>query len=86
VPPAASIEDLRVDRYVQDLFDDAVRDVGERRSLPCNISAINDVMRHKDRSWHVSRCTGGNFSQLCRWFEREGLVMLRQDGSSVTLM
>ena len=86
VRAAPSINDLYINRHIADLFHDAVREISQRRRFPINISSLNDIMRGMDHMWHVGRATGGTFSQLCRFFEREGLVMLDQRNSSVMLM
>lgn len=44
-------EDLRVTQEVEDLFTEATRVLARTtRRYPVNISSINDIMRHRDRS------------------------------------
>jgi len=79
---------MQVPAGVQALFKDAVITLLERhrRRLPVNISIINDIMRQRDRRFHFKEVEGCNsFRTLCMWFQKQGLVKILVNGSSVML-
>jgi hypothetical protein len=58
-------EDVRVSRDVEDLFTEAARVLSRTtRRYPVNISSINDIMRHRDRSGRQYRAGWGCGEQL----------------------
>jgi hypothetical protein len=77
---------MTVDARTRDLFIAAARRVERDGLLPVNVSAINDKMRIEARDWNVVQWTGGTFSMLCKYFEREGLLKLDNRKSGVQVV
>ncbi|GIL83439.1 hypothetical protein Vretifemale_12260 [Volvox reticuliferus] len=60
-------------------------ELAERQRLPCNISILNDYMRIRDRRFSYKSCGFSTFTMFCKWFQREGWLVMDQERSSVVI-
>ncbi|GMH43953.1 hypothetical protein BSKO_11887 [Bryopsis sp. KO-2023] len=73
------------DSQTRRLFTESLKELIRRRSLPCNISILNDIMRTRDRTFHVHKRGFPSFSLLCIAFEQEGLLAVQKTGQTWTI-
>eukprot|EP00803_Ostreobium_quekettii_P006310 evm.model.scf_575EXC.3 EVM.evm.TU.scf_575EXC.3 scf_575EXC:33008-38563(+) len=70
------------DSATRGLFVTALKDLVRKRRLPCNISILNDLMRTRDKTFHVQKRGFPSFSTMCVAFGREGIVDIEHAGQT----